>query len=414
MTINKDLKIVLFGDAPMAINEGGVCQTLYNLFDFIEPENFLGITAVSEAELIKIGPKYQSRYLRYQYRWIVIPFNNRFTKYFVPLVEWINFSICQLQGYKKIKKKIIEFDPDIIIACSNSSIGIAVHAKLLNGKFKGRVIPYFMDDWMCNVKTTWLGGSLQGAIKQMLTESNYWMMIGKELSEILQERYNVVPRDALYVRNPVDITTTPPNVVLKKDDVFTIAYAGALWPMHYDSFYAFAKAVQILSASHKIQLKVFSPIRFWEWRKSELEPLGVIFGGHLDYAEVHTALNKANALLLTSSFEQEFYTHSRASIQTKITDYCLSKRLIISCGPDYSANHNFIKKYNCGVCIETIGSNEIAVKLADIVENIDQYQEYVDNGWNILELFSKPVIHQKIEDFLNRVDQGTDRPKYVE
>lgn len=410
----KDLKVLLFSDAPMALNEGGFCQTLYNLFCFIEPENFLGVTAALKLDMFRIGPRYMPRHIRYSHDWITIPFNNRFTKYFRPIVSWLNYTICKLKSYEKLKRSIDSFNPDIIISCSNMPIGILMYSKILSGcKYSGRVVPYFMDDWMLKRDAKWLGGSVNTSVGDMLTNNKNWMMIGKELSEILEERYGAKPDKLLCVRNPVDMIGLPSNVTYKRNDIFTIAYAGALWPMHYDSFYAVAKAVNILSGSTKLQLKIFTAQGFWDSKKAELEPLGVIYGGYLAYADVHQQLNNADALLLTSSFQDEYYTHSKASLQTKITDYCLSKRLILSCGPSYSANNNFIKANNCGVCFETNNETEIAAKLSEVINKIEQYQNRVQNAWDVLKDFSKPVVHQHIKSFLNEINSNLETKQVV-
>lgn len=396
------MKVLLFGDAPMALNEGGINQTLYNLFCFIKPENFLGITEVDQKSLEKIGSTgpYTNRYKSYRLNTINFPLN-RFTRYLLPFINYVNYFIFQHTSFTKLKNGIKSFAPDVIISCSNTASGVLMYDKLLsNTQIKVPIIPYFMDDWMFKVKPDKVGKTVKKIIQEMLQKNKNWMMISQELEDLLAERYQAKPEKVLHVRNPVDLSDAPKDDVYIKNDLFTIAYAGALWPMHFDSFFAVAKAVKKLSASQNIQLKLYTQASQWNWRKSELNPLGVIYGGHLPYSEIHQQLNKADALLITASFNDENYTHTKASLQTKITDYCKSKRLIISCAPSYSANNNFIKKNKCGICIETNNAQEIEKQLSSFTANIDNYQNYVSNAWNTLNNFSKEVVHQKIEDFL--------------
>ncbi|RYX87466.1 hypothetical protein EON73_01340 [bacterium] len=396
------MKVLLFGDAPMALNEGGINQTLYNLFSFIKPENFLGITEVDAKSLQKIGSTepYTNRYRSYRFNFIQIP-SNRLFKHLRPFIDRINFFIFQQNSYKKLKQEIILFAPDVIISCSNTAAGILMHNKLLNNNtIEAPVIPYFMDDWMYKSNLNYIGKTVEQIIRQMLQNNKNWMMISKELEVILAKRYQAKPGNVLHIRNPVDLTDAPADCIYQKNNLFTIAYAGALWPMHFDSFLVFAKAVQELTVSYKIQIVLYTQKSQWDWRKSELEPLNVIYGGHVPYSQIHHKLNQADALLITASFSEENYTHSKASLQTKITDYCKSKRLIISCAPSYSANNNFIKKNNCGICIETNDVENIAYQLSNIIANMDANQSYVTNAWNTLHNFSKKVVHQQIEDFL--------------
>lgn len=399
------MKILLFGDAPMALNEGGINQTLYNLFCFIKPQDFLGITEVDQKSLKKLGSTepYTNRYKSYK----LYPINFRLNKYIQflsPLINRINFIIFRNNNYKKLKQEIIEFAPDIVISCSNTAAGILMQNKLLNHKnITCPVVPYFMDDWMYKIRNDRVGKFVHKIIKNMLQENKNWMMIGKELADLLSERYQANPKKVLYVRNPVDLQDAPSDQPYIQNKPFKIAYAGALWPMHFDSFYAFAKAVKNVSPQFPVQLLLYTQESQWNWRRNELEPLGVVYGGHLPYKEIHQQLNKADALLITASFNQENYTHTKASLQTKITDYCKAKRLIISCAPSYAANNKFLKENNCGVCIESNDENLIADKLLTIIHNMDDYQKYVSNAWNILHGFSKETVHKKIEKFLEEV-----------
>ena len=403
------MKVLLFGDAPMSEDEGGLCQTLYNIFSVIEPENFLGITAISKAGYDKIGLKYSPRYLSYKYVWLKIP-PNRVGKFFVPLIEWINYSICQLRNYRQLKKEIKSFNPDVVVSCPNLPIGVLMHHKLLNSDYlKHKIIPYFMDDWMYKSKKTWLGGSIQKSIKKILSANTKWMMISKELDEILRDRYKVKPEKILYIRNPVDLSSGFIDNMYRKKDFFTIAYAGALWPMHYDSFLLMAKAVNLLSEQINIKLILYSPLPFWENKKNELEPLTVSYGGRFAYNQIHSVLNQADALLITSSFEDDYFTHSKASLQTKITDYCKAGRLIISCGPDYSANNNFLKENNCGICIETKNVDAVVTAIKNVVINIAHYQYMVNNGFDSLQHFSKEVVHKKLITFLSNPQNNVKR-----
>ncbi|RYE16313.1 MAG: hypothetical protein EOP42_34155, partial [Sphingobacteriaceae bacterium] len=317
------MKVLLFGDAPMALNEGGINQTLYNLFSFIDPQDFMGITEVDQKTLQKLGSAepYTNRYKSYKLNLINIPVN-RFTKFITPAIDRINFYIFQKNSYRKLKQEITLFAPDVIISCSNTSSGILMHDKLLDkNSISAPIIPYFMDDWMYKNKEDKVGKLMHNIIQNMLQKNKYWMMIGEELGNLLAKRYQAKPDKILYIRNPVDLSDAPKDSFATAHKPFRFAYAGALWPMHFDSFLAFAKALQLLPTKQKAQLIIYTQEGQWSWRKLELERLNVIYGGHLPYNQIHTKLNEADALLITASFSQENYTHSTGSLQTKITDY---------------------------------------------------------------------------------------------
>ncbi|RYY08249.1 MAG: hypothetical protein EOP43_00500, partial [Sphingobacteriaceae bacterium] len=119
------MKVLLFGDAPMALNEGGINQTLYNLFSFINPQDFLGITEVDLKTLKKIGSTepYTNRYRSYKLNLINVQ-SNRYTRFLLPFINKLNFYIFKKNKYQKLKNEIIAFAPDVIISCSNTSSGI--------------------------------------------------------------------------------------------------------------------------------------------------------------------------------------------------------------------------------------------------------------------------------------------------
>ena len=392
------MKILLLCDAAMNPDAGGINQTLYNLFSFVQPENILCVTPVSELKMVMPSEPFAQRYVTFRFDLISLT-HNRLSKYINPIINWFNFSYNnKFRSFKKLKRQIAIFKPDIIISCPNGPVGVFMHNKLLQG-FK-KVIPYFMDDWMCQTKRTWLGGNLSQLVKHVLS-NNSWLMISHELCNILCERYKVTPGRLLIAQNPVDLSNAPDNIPTLNKKGYTLAYAGALWPMHFDSFKLVAESVFQLKKKLDINLILYSREQFWEWRRSELSCLGVVYGGNIPYKSIHEKLAQADALILTSSFLEQFSSHTKGSVQTKITDYLKAKRLIISCGPDYSANNNFLKKNDCGVCIETNDVSLATKRLEEILKDIHLYQPAITNGWNLLEneyTFSK--VHQKLQEFL--------------
>jgi glycosyltransferase involved in cell wall biosynthesis len=237
-------------------------------------------------------------------------------------------------------------------------------------------------------------------VKRILSNRS-WLMISNELCSLLRERYGLAPQRLLIVQNPVDLSNTARVAPIIRKNEYTLAYAGALWPMHFDSFKIIAESVFQLKKKININLILYSRKQFWDWRRAELEIFDVAYGGDIPYKNIHEKLAQADALVLTSSFLREFSSHTKGSVQTKITDYLKSQRLIISCGPTYSANHNFLRKNNCGICIETNDMLLVTEKLDIILQGIDEYQPLITNGWNLLEReYTFPKVHKKLKEFL--------------
>ncbi len=395
------MKILLLSDTAMSPDAGGLSQTLYNIFSFADKNSILCITSREAVKATSPGELYAERYLLYRFDTISTP-RNRLGKYLRPYIDWFNYSVnASFRSFSSIRKKIKAFSPDVVVSCSNGEIGVFMHHKLLKETGVYKTIPYFMDDWMSKTKLSWLGGNIDADVRRLLASNSSWLMISNELSELLKERYGLQPKRVLEIHNPVNLSDAPQSAPLQKKERYSFAYAGSLWPMHFDAFLVIAKAVKKLNANANIELVVYTSADFWNWRKGELEPLGVTYGGNIPYKNIHQKLSEADALILTSSFLDEWQTHSKGSVQTKMTDYLKARRLIISCGPAYSANHNFIKKHQCGICIETTDVEKVAQELEDVLTHITDYQIKIDNGWNVLQQnFSFEQVHKKLQSFL--------------
>jgi len=395
------VKILVLSDASINANTGGFSQTLYNIFSFIEPENFLLITSSSAYKEALPSAPFTSRTVVYKFE-IIKPKRNRIGIYINRYIDAFNFNInYRFRSFKKIKKAIHQFNPDVIITAPNGQVGLFMHNALKPLFENKKVYPYFMDDWLHKPRMKWIGGSIHALAKKILNENKAWMMVSKNLADVFIERYKVKPERILEIHNPVKFSGNEQIIPLEKKQHYTFAYAGALWQMHFDAFTAVAKAIKMLQAERDISLIVYTQESQWEWRKKEMELLPVIYGGNIPYSDIHEKLSAADFLIITSSFHKEYYTHSKASVQTKLTDYLKAGRLIISCGPPYSVNHEFLKKYDCGICIETTDENKIAANLNTILENPFGYNQYILNGIKVLkEEFTLETVQKRLQKFL--------------
>jgi glycosyltransferase involved in cell wall biosynthesis len=393
------MKILLISDASLCVDRGGISQTLYNLFSFAN--DIVCVTPNTEFSNNPPTEPFSSCYITYKFEIINFP-NNRLSKFVKPFANWFNYSFNNVfRNFKKIRRQIAAYNPDVVICCPHTPAGLLVNNKLLKG-INVKIIPYLMDYWMSASNLKWIGGSVQKSTAVLLSNNESWLMISKNLSSMLEERYQIRPKNLLEIHNPVDISNAQYIEPVIKPNEYTVAYAGALWAMNLDSLIVVANSISKLNNKFAVKFVVYTSKEFWEWRKPELEPLGVIFGGSILYKNIHSKLQQADALLLTTSFLKQYYTISKGSLQTKVTDYLKAKRLIISCGPDYSANHIFLKKHNCGVCIETNNVDDVTKSLNEILNNLHKYQNLVSNGWDLLNNeFTFQKVHKKLIDFIS-------------
>ncbi|MFM6344219.1 MAG: hypothetical protein ACKPFK_03600, partial [Dolichospermum sp.] len=80
-------------------------------------------------------------------------------------------------------------------------------------------------------------------------------------------------------------------------------------------------------------------------------------------------LQKADLLLVVSSFLPEYAHITASSVQTKLTDYMASGKPILACGPSYAACNQFIKTWNCGLLCESNQVDEIKETLLKQIQN---------------------------------------------
>lgn len=325
------MKVLLLTDAPVNVDRGGFSQTLYNLFSFLQPADMLIITARQANRDAPASPPFQQRTLTYNLEWLPVQ-KNRLAGYTNSFIYWFNYTAAGLRKFGKMRSAIRKFNPSVVVCAPNGAEGLLIYFQLKPAFEQKKILPYFMDDWLYQSRYKWLDERLHRMATNLLSHNKRWLMISESLAGIFSGRYNIQPSAVLEIHNPVNISNLAPPAALTKKNRYTIAYAGALWPMHFDAFVVMAQAVTLLSKTRGIQLLLYTTESQWQWRKNHLQGLAVTYGGHVPYSAIHATLQEADCLLVTSSFTDAWQTHSKGSVQTKLTDYMKAGRLIIGAG----------------------------------------------------------------------------------
>ncbi|MFM6272143.1 MAG: glycosyltransferase, partial [Dolichospermum sp.] len=257
------------------------------------------------------------------------------------LMDWLPLASYQ---------KIADFSPEVILICPNGSLGVLMGYKLIK-HFNAPFLVYFMDDCLKFSHTRWLTSNIQSLGDFLLEKAAGWLMISPQLEQELAVRYKVKPQRSLIVHNPVDLSNkTLPNFTPHSRDNLRVIYAGAILPMHYDAVAVVAEAIYELRCDGiDIELVLHTPSHFWNAYQDNWEKWQVTYGNLIPYQELNQYLQKADLLLVASSFLPENSHATRCSVQTKLTDYMASGRPVLACGPNYSACNQFVKNWNCGL-----------------------------------------------------------------
>lgn len=377
--------------------------TLFNLFENYPPELLLQFTPTIYLKNSPPAHPFQNRAISFQNQYLS-SLNNRLGKLINPLSRALNLQLLDLLPIAN-QKVIKEFEPEVILVCPITPDCLLVGKKLTN-LFKCPFIVYFMDDWIAVTTRKWLSGTLQCIAKELLQQADGWLMISEQLQKELCNRYKIAPKQSMIVHNPVDLSAKDLlNLENNNTGTFTVAYAGSIQVMHYDALASVAEAIFKLRCEGKdIELVLYTSQVFWKCYENKWRNWDVKYGSLIPYQELNQYLNKADLLLVATSFLPEYAHVVRSSVLTKLTDYMMAGRPILSCGPDYSACNQFINQWGCGLVCETNNIKSIKDFLREQIHKITSNQKLAIKALNVLENnFEKKYIHSKLYNFIYQI-----------
>jgi glycosyltransferase involved in cell wall biosynthesis len=388
-------RLLLVSEASLSQEGTGINRTLVNLLEGYPSDRLMLYTPDQNLKNNPTAPQFAKNVAAFPQEFLP-SLNNRVGSWINPLISSLNhqlIDILPLANYAQIA----EFSPEIILICPNGSLGLLMGYKVIQ-YFDVPFLIYFMDDWVVLNHKRWLSGNVQSVCHSVLQQASGWLMISNQLEKNLIERYKIKPERSLIVHNPVDLShKTFPDFKPQSEETFRIVYAGAIWPMHYDAVAVVAEAIHVLRCSGvNIELVLHTAPSFWNFYQQNWEKWEVTYGSLIPYNELNQYLQKANLLLVASSFLPENSHLTSSSVQTKLTDYMASGRPILSCGPGYAACNLFVKNWNCGLVCEANQVEAIQeILLKQIQDPSDMYVlaknafEVVQNHFEVSKVRSK-------------------------
>ncbi len=344
-------RVLIVTDASFSGEARGLERTLINLFEAYPKERLLVCAPKSEIGSRPPKPEWKPRVCPIASQ-PVPAFRNRLGALVEPLRRSLNtFAVRRL--LRRSAGEISRFEPEIVFICA-TSLEMNVVGEELMSMLGAPAVYYAMDDAR-DVKD---GGS----VKRILQKCAGLLYISENLSRTYTERYalpSATPR--LIVHNPVRLDeNNSPEKLPKRNGTFRLAYAGSVWQMHFDALKALAEAVAWLRANgKKAELVLYTGKEFWEKEEMLWEFLGVSYGGFVPYERLTPVLQDSDLLVLASSFLPAYEHLTRASVQTKVTDYMATGRAILCVGPEYSVGNRLLKSWDCAVFAETNDSEAL-------------------------------------------------------
>jgi glycosyltransferase involved in cell wall biosynthesis len=395
-------KLLLISEAPLNQNGTGIDRTLFNLLDDYPMDRFMLFTVSDKSGRSNTSPPFDGNVATFKDLYVPLV-NNRLGRFFNPLLQIVNIQLLDRLPIPEAQK-IKAFAPEIVLICPNGPSALVMGYKVtqqLNCPF----LIYFMDDWIAINHSQWLSGGIQEYSQSLLCRANGWLMISNQLEKELTTRYRLSPNRSLVVHNPVDVALLPPPDFTPHEGTFKVVYAGAIWPMHYDAVAVIAEAIfELRQEGCDIELILHTPQMFWHNYQQSWESWQVTYGLMIPYNDLQAYLKRADLLLVASSFLPESANLIRSSVQTKLTDYMVSGRPILSCGPVYAACNDFIRQWSCGVVCDTQTIVNIKLMLKQAIDDRIANQTLAHKGFDVVSrVFDK---HQVTSQFFRFICEG--------
>jgi hypothetical protein len=345
-------RLLLVTDADLSPGSRGAGRTLVNLFSRYPADRLLAISAnTTVAFTMETGA-------------LVLPaapgIPGRITKFARPRIGHLDaawLSLRPLRGAPQVRA----FRPELVVAVPAGATGVALAERC---REFAPLVTYLMDDWMAFEPGVPLVFDTRRRGRELLRASAAWLSISPYLLASTR-LFTDASRPAHVVHNPVPLgETEPAALVAARRGTFRVAYAGSVWPMHWDAVAAVAQGVQRLrGAGADIEFVLFTDRYFWGRYEDAWRRWDVVDGGLVPYAELGTALGGCDLLLVASSFEPSQGHMSRSSIQTKVTDYMAAGRPILACGPSDAASNRFLREHECALFAEDAAPGAIDAAL---------------------------------------------------
>jgi glycosyltransferase involved in cell wall biosynthesis len=158
-----------------------------------------------------------------------------------------------------------------------------------------------------------------------------------------------------------------------------MVYTGAIYHVNFDAFRVLIYAIDRLEELDiTLQLYTAQPKEFIEaegicGRNVELHQ-------HFPPSEINIAQINADILFIPFSFKKEMKMIVKTSAPGKFADYLASGRPIFAVVPEESFVDRYLKKYQCGVSINSVNPERVADELKRLIEDISLRQNISENA----------------------------------
>ncbi|MBW7934348.1 MAG: hypothetical protein H3C62_12250 [Gemmatimonadaceae bacterium] len=389
-------RVLLVTDADLSPGSRGAGRTLVNLFSRYPADRLLAISTSAHtpfrlahgARVLAAAPRLPGRVI----------------KALRPHVGHLDAAWVALRGLPGAAD-IASFAPQVVVAVPTNAVGIALAEPCR--RFAPLVV-YLMDDWIAHEAGAGTVFATRRRGRALLRDAARWLSISPYLAASTRE-FSGVERPCHVVHNPVPLGAGEPSALAApRTGRFRVAYAGSVWPMHWDAVAAVAAGVDRLRRGGvDIEFVLFTDRYMWGRYRDDWERWGVVDGGLVPYDALGATLGACDLLLVASSFDPAQQHMSRSSIQTKVTDYMAAGRPILACGPAEAASNRFLREHDCAWFAEDAAPAAIDATLRSCLAARSEGQRIARRAWDVVRGEHELVtVTDRLYDFLAGAARG--------
>lgn len=391
-------KILIVTEEPLRDNSYGFGRTLTNIFKHYPTENILFYISDYDYTHKDYFSKFTilKRNLFNLHcahtRWYANSINH--------FLNFINYSVQYLRRNNVNVKKIVEFQPDIVLTVPMNYTTL-LEGYLVSKKISKPLYIYMMDDIFVR-RFIHIGSLTQDIVKLIFKKSAGWILISNYLLQEFKNRYDTFNKPSFILHNPIDLKKSSRDFFPLNREKYVIAYAGSIHGFHFDPLLKVAEAVYSLRKKGiLVSLIIYTNSIFWDTYASYFMELEVENGGNISYDKLYSTLNGADLLLCTSSFDKKYKNLISTSVFTKISDYMASARPVWCLGPLYAANNKYL--IDNGLGFNTNSDSIIEIEhfiISRITNRLDDFQIVQKQIKYLIKEYDETTIMQNLIKFI--------------
>lgn len=281
---------------------------------------------------------------------------------------------------------LMRFQPDIIFFQSSSFYPIYNMVEYIMEKTQSKLYIETTDDYVTptftlNIFEFFQGKKMEKEYKKLVNKSECIFAIGDKMAKEYQRRFNGKYKIAMNSIQ-IDDKVIDYNINSREDCIFT--YAGNLGLKRWKILYNLGKVLDELNEENHTRNKLIICSLNNPKKKviKRFESINAIeFKGALNSEELVELRNKTDILVHVESFDKKNKKITRLSVSTKIPEYILSKRCILSIGPKDIASIEYIKDNNLGMVISNRRAKRWKNDIAKIINDKKLRMEYIEKAY---------------------------------